>query len=135
DLYRPATDAELDKMKALLAEEMVAGAFGLSTGLEYEEGHFATTEEVIELAKVAARAHGFYISHVRDEGERVFQSYDEVLRIGREAQLPVEITHIKLASAAVWHLASTRMPEYFARARREHIDLRADVYPYNYWFS
>jgi N-acyl-D-amino-acid deacylase len=72
-------------MKMLLAQELAAGAFGLSTGLEYEEAHFATTEEVIELAKVAARAKGFYISHVRDEGDNVFRSYDEVLRIGREA--------------------------------------------------
>ena len=135
DLYRPSTPEELQQMKALLAQELAAGAFGLSTGLEYEEAHSSTTEEVIELAKVAARLKGFYISHVRDEGDNVFQSYDEVLRIGREAHLPVEISHIKLASTAVWHLAKMRMSEYFARARSEHVDLRADVYPYNYWFS
>jgi N-acyl-D-amino-acid deacylase len=135
DLYRPSTPEELQKMKMLLAQELAAGAFGLSTGLEYEEAHFATTEEVIELAKVAARAKGFYISHVRDEGDNVFRSYDEVLRIGREAHLPVEISHIKLASTAVWHLAETRMSEYFALAHGERVDLRADVYPYNYWFS
>jgi N-acyl-D-amino-acid deacylase len=135
DLYRPSTPEELQIMKALLAQELAAGAFGLSTGLEYEEAHFATTEEVIELAKVAARAKGFYISHVRDEGDNVFRSYDEVLRIGREAHLPVEISHIKLASTAVWHLAQTRMSEYFALAHSERVDVRADVYPYNYWFS
>lgn len=135
DLYRPSTAAELERMKALLASELEAGAFGLSTGLEYEQGHFATTEEVIELSKVAASAGGFYISHVRDEANHVFDSYDEVLRIGREAHLPVEITHIKLAATRLWHQASVRMPAYFATARREHIDLRADVYPYTYWHS
>ncbi len=135
DLYRACTPEELAKMETLLAGELKAGAFGLSTGLEYEQGHFATTEEIIELSKVAAATGGFYISHVRDEGDKVFDSYDEILRIGREAKIPVEITHIKLGSTPVWHLAATRMPGYFATAQREHIDLKADVYPYTYWHS
>ncbi len=135
DLYRAATPQELARMRALLAAELTAGAFGLSTGLEYEEGHFATTEEVVELSKVAAAAGGFYISHVRDEADHVFDSFDEILRIGREAHIPVEITHIKLGSTPVWHLAASRMPAYFAAARREHVDLTADVYPYTYWHS
>src|SRR3984893_1402974 len=67
DLYRASTSAELAKMKVLLAHELRAGAFGLSTGLEYEQGHFATTEEVVALSRVAAASGGFYISHVRDE--------------------------------------------------------------------
>jgi N-acyl-D-amino-acid deacylase len=135
DLYRPSTPQELAQMKTLLARELAAGAFGLSTGLEYEAAHFATTEEVIELARVAADAKGFYISHVRDEASRTFDSFDEVLRIGREAKLPVEITHIKMGSTSVWHQAAKRMPEYFERARREGIDLKADVYPYTFWHS
>jgi N-acyl-D-amino-acid deacylase len=135
DLYRTSTPGELEKMRALLAHELTAGAFGLSTGLEYEEGHFASTEEVVELSKVAAAAGGFYISHVRDEADHVFDSYDEILRIGREAHIPVEITHIKLGSTGVWHQAAARMPQYFDTARREHIDLTADVYPYTYWHS
>jgi N-acyl-D-amino-acid deacylase len=135
DLYRPSTPAELAKMKALLAAELKAGAFGLSTGLEYEQGHFATTEEVVELSKVAAASGGFYISHVRDEANHVFESFDEIIRIGREAHIPVEITHIKLGSTAMWHLAATRVPKYFADAKREHITLTADVYPYTYWYS
>ncbi len=135
DLYRAATPQELAQMRALLARELSAGAFGLSTGLEYEEGHFATTEEVVDLSTVAAAAGGFYISHVRDEADHVFDSFDEILRIGREAHIPVEITHIKLGSTPVWHLAATRMPAYFAAARRGHIDLTADVYPYTYWHS
>ncbi len=135
DLYRPSTPDELARMKAILAEELKAGAFGLSTGLEYEQGHFATTEEVIELSKVAAATGGFYISHVRDEADHVFDSYDEILRIGREAHIPVEITHIKLGSTPMWHMAATRMPAYFEQARRAHVDLKADVYPYTYWHS
>jgi N-acyl-D-amino-acid deacylase len=135
DLFRTSTHAELERMKPVLAHELAAGAFGLSTGLEYEQAHFATTEEVVELSSVAAAKGGFYISHVRDEANSVFGSYDELLQIGREAHLPVEITHIKLGSVPVWHQAAARMPAYFERARREHIDLRADVYPYTYWES
>ncbi|MDP9065347.1 MAG: D-aminoacylase [Pseudomonadota bacterium] len=135
DLYRASTAQELAKMQSLLAHELGAGAFGLSTGLEYEQGHFATTGEVVELSKVAAAAGGFYISHVRDETNRVFESFDEVLTIGREARIPVEITHIKLGATGVWHLAPKRMPRYFADAAREHVNLMADVYPYTFWHS
>lgn len=135
DLYRRSTPQELAQMKTLLARELTAGAFGLSTGLEYEAAHFATTEEVVDLARVAAEAGGFYISHVRDEASRTFDSFDEVLRIGREAQLPVQITHIKMGSTSVWHQAAKRMPEYFERARQEGTDLKADVYPYTFWHA
>ncbi len=135
DLYRPSTPEELKKMKDLLGRELQAGAFGLSSGLEYEDGHFATTEEVIELSKVVAATGGFYISHVRDEGNLVFDSFEEITRIGREGNLPVEITHIKLASPKVWRLARTRMPEVFSRAKAQGADLKADVYPYTYWHS
>ncbi len=135
DLYRPSTPQELARMKDLLARELTAGAFGLSTGLEYEAAHFATTEEVVELSRVAAASGGFYISHVRDEANRVFDSYDEILRIGREARIPVQITHIKLGSTPVWHLAAQRMPAYFAQADREGVQLSADVYPYTFWHS
>ena len=135
DLYRASTPEELTKMKELLGRELQAGAFGLSSGLEYEDGHFATTEEVIDLSKVAAATGGFYISHVRDEGNLVFDSFEEITRIGREGKLPVEITHIKLASPKVWHLSRTRMPEVFAKAKAQGADLKADVYPYTYWHS
>ena len=135
DLFRPSTAAELSRMKVVLADELKAGAFGISTGLEYEQAHFATTEEVIELSKVAAAAGGFYISHVRDEANKVFDSWDEILRIGREAKIPVEITHIKLGSTPTWHMAAQRVPAYFATAKRDHVNLMADVYPYTYWHS
>jgi N-acyl-D-amino-acid deacylase len=135
DLYRSSTPEEIGKMKQVLARELNAGAFGLSSGLEYEDGHFATTEEMIELSKVASAAGGFYISHVRDEADKVFQSYDEIIRIGREAQIPVEISHIKLGATQVWHMAKDRMPEVFETARKQNVDLKADVYPYLYWHS
>jgi N-acyl-D-amino-acid deacylase len=135
DLYRASTPEELAKMKEVLARELGAGAFGLSSGLEYEDGHFATTEEMIELSKVAAATGGFYISHVRDEADKVFQSYDEIIRIGREARIPVEISHIKLGATQVWHMAKDRMPEVFETARKQNVDLKADVYPYLYWHS
>jgi N-acyl-D-amino-acid deacylase len=135
DLYRPSTAAELATMQRLLGQELRSGAFGLSTGLEYEAAHFSTTEEVIELSKVAARAHGFYISHVRDEADGVFDAFAELVRIGREAHLPVEITHIKLSSPPHWHEAAARMPAVFAEAKREGVTLWADVYPYTYWHS
>ena len=135
DLYRPSTPEELQKMRELLAGELQAGGFGLSSGLEYEDGHFATTEEMIELSKVAGARGGFYISHVRDEANGAFKSFEEITRIGREGKLPVEITHIKLASPSVWHMATTRMPAVFENARQQGVDLKADVYPYNYWSS
>jgi N-acyl-D-amino-acid deacylase len=135
DLFRPATSAEVARMQEVLTRELDAGAFGLSTGLEYEAAHFSTTEEVVALARVAAAHGGYYISHVRDEANGVFPAFDELVRIGREAKLPVEITHIKLGSVRNWHQAALRMPAYFEAARREHIDLRADVYPYTYWHS
>jgi N-acyl-D-amino-acid deacylase len=135
DLYRPCTADELKRMQDLLGRELDAGGFGLSSGLEYEDGHFATTEELIELAKVAAARGGFYISHVRDEESKVFDSYEEITRIGREGKLPVEITHAKLASPSVWHMTKTRMPLVFDKAKNEGVDLKADVYPYTYWHS
>jgi N-acyl-D-amino-acid deacylase len=134
DLLRPSTPDELAKMETLLAEEMKSGAFGLSTGLEYDPAHFSTLGELIELSKVAAEYKGFYISHVRDEGNDVFKSFDEVLEIGRRAKLPVEITHIKLGTTPVWHQAK-RLNEYFALAKKDGVTLWADVYPYTYWHS
>jgi N-acyl-D-amino-acid deacylase len=131
---RIATPDEITKMKELLAKELNAGAFGISTGLEYDPGHFSTTDEVIELSKLAAAQGGFYSSHVRDEGNGVFDSFNEIMQIGAGAHLPVEITHIKLATPSVWHQTG-RVKQLFEEARRRGIDLRADVYPYTFWQS
>jgi N-acyl-D-amino-acid deacylase len=131
---RASTPEELTKMKQLLTQELQAGAFGLSSGLEYDPGHFATTPELIDLSKLAAASSGFYISHVRDEGNAVFDSFREILQIGQGAHLPVEITHIKLGTTPVWH-STLRVRDLFEQARREGIQLWADVYPYTYWQS
>ena len=135
DTNRAATAAEIRTMRRLLAQEMNTGAFGLSTGLEYAGAYSATTAEVIALARVAAARGGFYISHVRDEGNAVFDAFAEVIAIGRGARIPVEISHIKLGTVPVWNQAATRIPKLFAEARRVGVDLTADVYPYTYWQS
>ena len=90
---RAPTPSEFDQMRALLAEAMEAGAFGLSTGLVYPPGCFASTEEIIDLCKVVARYHGLYASHIRGERETILNAVAEAIRIGREAGVPVQISH------------------------------------------
>jgi N-acyl-D-amino-acid deacylase len=135
DALRASTAAELERMRVLLEREMAAGAFGLSTGLEYPDGFSATTEEVVELSRVAARSGGFYISHMRDEGNAVFEALAELVEIGARAKLPVQVSHIKLATTPVWHQAPLRVPPLVATARLRGVDLKADVYPYTFWQS
>lgn len=134
DLRRPATDAEVEAMASLLRADMDAGSLGLSTGLEYSAGMAATTEEVVALARVAGSAGGRYISHLRSEDRGLFEAVDEIVRIGREADLPVQISHVKLAMRSLWG----RAPELVARldaARADGVDVTADVYPYLAWQS
>ena len=134
DTKRASTPAETEEMARLVEQAMREGAFGLSSGLEYEVGKPATTGEVIALARAAGRHGGIYISHIRDEGNLVMEALAEIIRIGREARLPVQISHIKLGSVAVWGKA----PEVVAlvnRARREGLDITADCYPYDAWHS
>jgi N-acyl-D-amino-acid deacylase len=131
---RPATESEIAAMADLVEQGMREGAFGLSTGLEYDVGHPSTTEEVIALARRAARAGGIYVSHIRDEGDRVFEALAEALRIGREADIPVHISHIKLATVGVWGKAR-RAVTLIARARNDGRDITADAYPYEAWAS
>lgn len=134
DTERPATEAEIAAMADLVEQAMREGAFGLSTGLEYDVGHPSTTEEVIALARRAARQGGIYVSHIRDEGDRVFEALDEALRIGREAKIPLHLSHIKLATVSVWGKAQ-RAVALIARARRRGQDVTADCYPYDAWAS
>ncbi len=94
---RPATDVEIAAMKELLAEAMQAGAIGLSTGLAYDPAFLSSTEEIIELAKVAGQYGGVYCTHLRDEGDDVVEALEEAFLIGREASLPVVISHHKVA--------------------------------------
>jgi N-acyl-D-amino-acid deacylase len=131
---RHATDAEIDQMKQMTDQGMRDGAFGLSTGLEYEVGKPATTEEVIALAKVAGRYGGIYISHLRDEADKTFEALNELIRIGREGHLPAQVSHIKLGSAAVWGRAREAVA-LINSARKRGQDVTADCYPYDAWNS
>jgi N-acyl-D-amino-acid deacylase len=126
---RPPTAAELAQMKQLVAEAMEQGAFGLSSSLQYVPDRFATTDELVELASVAARYGGIYITHQRSESGRLFESLDEVFAIAERARIPAEIFHLKTAYAPNFG----RMPEVLSRiraARARGLDITADQYPY-----
>lgn len=134
DTNRHATEAEIQQMKQMVDQGMRDGAFGLSTGLEYETGKPATTEEVIALASVAGRYGGIYISHMRDEADKTLESISELIRIGREGHLPAQVSHIKLGTVAVWGRAREAVALINA-ARRRGQDVTADCYPYEAWNS
>ena len=99
---RPATPAELERMRALVRQEMEAGALGIGSSLIYAPAIYASTEELIELCKAAAPYQGKYISHMRSEGDRMLESVDELIRIAREAKVPAEIYHLKAGGTANW---------------------------------
>ncbi|MDA0311082.1 MAG: D-aminoacylase [Gemmatimonadetes bacterium] len=134
DYRRPATSDEVAQMRTVLGEEMRAGALGLSTGLEYDVGLDSNTEEVIELAREAAGFGGRYISHMRSEDRHLMEAIEEIVRIGREAKIPVQISHMKLAMKSLWG-QSVQILERLDEARAEGVDITADVYPYEFWQS
>ena len=134
NLHRTATTAEVDFMKKILAVEMQKGSLGLSTGLEYEDMHFSSRSEVIELAKTAAQYHGRYISHMRSEDIGLADAIDEIINIGREAKLPVQISHFKIALKSDWGTATTIIAK-LESARQQGINITADCYPYEHWAS
>ena len=126
---RPATAAELDQMRQLVAQAMEQGALGVSTSLQYVPDRFASTDEIVELAKVAARYGGVYFTHQRSESARIFESLDEVFAVAERAQIPAEIWHLKTAYKANFG----RMPEVLKRieaARARGLDVTANQYPY-----
>lgn len=131
---RNATPAELDSMKKELLQEIGKGSLGLSTGLEYEWEFYSSRDEVIELAKAAAGGGGRYISHIRSEDVNLDQAIDEIIEIGRQARLPVQISHIKIAMRSKWGTAPSLLAKLEA-ARAEGIDITADCYPYTMWQS
>jgi len=134
DFRRAATDAEVERMRALLREELRAGALGLSTGLEYDPGIYSASAEVLALAKESAAAGGRYISHVRSEDRNFWDAVDELIAIGREARLPVQLSHAKLAMRSLWGRADSLVAR-LDRARAAGVNVTADVYPYTYWQS
>jgi N-acyl-D-amino-acid deacylase len=113
---------------------MKQGAFGLSSGLEYDVGFSASTEEMIALARVAARHGGIYMTHMRDEEEGLLDAIGEAIRIGREAKIPVQISHIKAGNRNVWG-KSVEAISLIETARRNGLDVTADAYPYTAWAS
>lgn len=126
---REPSPEEMQKMEALVDKAMRDGAVGLSTGLIYIPGTYSRTAEIVELARVAARYHGLYASHMRDEGDSVTEAIEEALTIGREAGLPVEISHFKLSGQQNWGRSRITVPMIEA-ARRAGIDVTIDQYPY-----
>lgn len=134
DADRAPSPAELDQMKELVRDAMLQGAVGVSTSLQYAPAPYASTEELIALASVAAEYGGIYATHMRSEGDAVLEAIDEAIRIGREADIPVEIWHIKAAGKSNWG----RMSEIVAKidsARSAGVDITADTYAYTAWFN
>jgi dihydroorotase/N-acyl-D-amino-acid deacylase len=128
------TAAQLEQMKTLVDQAMQQGAMGFSTSLEYAPAPYASTEELIALAAEAAKYGGIYATHMRSEGDAEMASLDEVIRIGREAHIPVEIWHLKTAGKHNWG----KMPEVVAKidaARASGVDIDADTYAYTAWFN
>ncbi len=129
---REPTIDELAKMKHEVEVAMKAGCLGITTGLRYDPQSYASTEEVIEVSKIAAKYGGFYTSHVRDEGDRgdPISAIEEIIRISREAGIPVNISHFKVLSRRFLDQAP-RLVEMVKEARREGLAVTADQYPYN----
>ncbi|MGA7444034.1 MAG: D-aminoacylase, partial [Candidatus Sulfotelmatobacter sp.] len=128
------TPQQLEQMKALVREAMKDGTVGVSTALEYAPAPYAKTDELIALADEGGRFGGIYSTHMRNESDSVLEAIDEALRIGREAHVPVEIWHIKVAGKNNWG----RMPEVVAKinaARAAGADVTADTYAYTAWFN
>lgn len=134
DFKRAATPAEIETMKALVDRGMRDGAIGLSSGLEYDPGFYAKTDELVALGSVVARYGGIYSSHVRNENEGAFDSWREAIEVGRRNRIPVEISHIKLGVKPVWGRAAEGL-KILEDAAREGIRVMADWYPYTYWQS
>ena len=134
DTNRLATPDEIEKMRQLVEQAMRDGAMGLSTGLEYETGKPASTEEVVTLAKAAGAHGGIYISHIRDEADKSFAALAEAIQIGRDARIPVQISHIKLGTLKVWGKAK-QVVDLINKARSRGQDVTADCYPYDAWSS
>jgi N-acyl-D-amino-acid deacylase len=127
---RAPSASELDRMKSLVERAMQDGALGVGSSLIYAPASYSTTEELIELCKVAARYHGMYISHLRSEGDRLLEAIDELIRISREAGLPAEIYHLKASGEANWPKLDPAISR-IESARAEGLRITADMYTYD----
>ena len=134
DYMRHATPDELQRMVDLLEVEMQSGALGFSTGLEYDPGSFASTEELVRLATVARSYGGIYASHIRSEDLYFWEAIHEAIGIGLEAKVPVRITHMKLAISKFWGRAD-ELIDLLDTARAGGVDVTADIYPYGAWYA
>jgi N-acyl-D-amino-acid deacylase len=123
------TPAQLDEMRALVRREMEAGALGIGSSLIYAPAFYASTQELVELCKVAAKYRGKYISHLRSEGNRLLEAVDELIRISREAAIPAEIYHLKAAGQANWQKMDQAIAKIEA-ARAQGLKITADMYTY-----
>ncbi len=126
---RAPTPAELDQMRALTAKAMQDGALGVSSALIYQPGNYAYTNELVALAQVAAKYKGIYISHIRNEGDHEMDAIDELITIARQAQIPAEIYHLKVAGAKNWNHLPALIQKVEA-ARAEGLTITADMYTY-----
>lgn len=127
---RAPSPAELDRMRASVDSAMRAGAMGMTTALIYPPSSYSTTEELIELAKVAARYGGVYASHIRGEGSEVVQSVRELIRIAEEGGLPGEVFHLKVAYRPGWGVLMDSVRQVVEAARARNVDVAADLYVY-----
>src|SRR5262245_4288235 len=134
DFRRVSTSDEVAKMSALVEQGMREGALGLSSGLEYDVGSYASTDELVELSKAAARYGGFYMTHSRDEADKSFEAMAEAIEISQRGGLPLDISHIKLATVGVWGKAKQAVA-LVERARAKGQDVTSDCYPYEAWHS
>lgn len=130
DENRPATAAEMERMRALVGTAMRQGALGLSSGLIYTPNRYADVAELSALAEVAARYGGIYASHIRNEGAEYASAVGEAIEIGRRARIPVHIFHFKLGGKSVWGRMADQV-KLIESARREGLEVSADMYPYN----
>jgi N-acyl-D-amino-acid deacylase len=126
---REPTATELRRMQRYIADGIEDGAWGLSTGLIYAPGSYATTDEIVTLAATASRHRGFYASHIRGEGATLLDAIREAIHVGREGDLPVQISHVKAAGRPNWGKVAEAL-QLIDEARAEGLDVMADVYPY-----
>lgn len=128
-INRAPTPGELTRMKALVRQAMREGAMGLTTMLIYVPATFATTDELVELAKVASKYEGLFTAHIRSEGDRLLEAVDEMIRVSKEAEIPVEIYHLKAAGKANWHKLD-RVITKIDSARRAGLPITTNMYNY-----